>query len=246
MATQKYMYLDFTKVGPPVRCGNVIAADTAGDTATGATGDENILAWPGRGQMITHALGTQTLVAPKATATGLNITQDLTENDGVEWAGSVLSGSGPLQFTVGTDSAFFVEARFTVADVSGSDEMALGFRKVEPFQATLDGYDEMACLNKIAGDINVETIINAASNVTTDTTDNWADGATHTMRVNVSSAGVVTFQHDVASANVLAAPTATATYTFDDAEVVTPFIYLLNDATTPGVITLIRFECGYQ
>jgi hypothetical protein len=181
----------------------------------------------------------QTLTGPIWVNPGLNIACDLTDNDGLELNHGV-GASSPFLFTVGTDPAFYVRCRFTIADVSGTDDCAVGFRKQEANQAAIDSYDEMAVLNVISGNITIETILNNAATVSTDTTQDWADAATHALTVKVSSAGVVTYEVDDA------APTVTAAFSFDNAEVVMPFFYFLHATTAPGAITLLEWECGYQ
>lgn len=215
-------------------CGAKLGAGAA----TGTAGDENLMVL-NNSILEYHMLGTQTIVAPSFGTNGLNVSLDQTANDGAEFCLGINAHNKGARI-VGTDAAFFAKMQFSIADVSGLDECAFGFRKVEAYQATLDGYDEMAALNCISGDINIETIINAGTNVTTDTTDNWADLAIHTFEVYVSAAGVVTYKIDGI------APTVTAAFTFDDGEVVVPFFYFLHDTDVGGDLSLISFECGLQ
>lgn len=225
---------DFTKMPEPLALKKVGAG-----AATGTAGDENMLMWPGL-TLEYHVLGTQTILAPTMTATGFDInSQDQTDNDGIELCPGILASS-PFKFTVGTDAAFKVRAKISVADVSGTDDLAIGFRKAEAYQANLDDYDEMACLNVISGDINTETILNGAATTSTDTTDNLADAGTVTLEVKVSAAGVVSYLIDGAPPTAVAA----TAFTFDDAEVVVPFIYCLNASDVAGEVVLIEWECG--
>jgi hypothetical protein len=206
---------------------------------TGATGDENILHIGGV-QFEQHILGTQTILVPVLSTGGLNIGLDQTDNDGMELCTGIVAQNRGT-FVVGTDGAFFAKMKFSIATVAGTDDCAFGFRKMEAYQANIDDYDEMAALNVISGDIKIETILNNAATTTTDTTDNWADAETHTLEVYVSAAGVVTYKIDGA------APTVTAAFTFDDAEVVVPFFYFLHaNAAQAGEIVLQEFECGIQ
>lgn len=217
-----------------------IAVKKAGaGAATGTAGDENLL-FTGENVFEYHILGTQTIVSPAIAATGLDIGMDQTEDDGVEITQGITARS-PGVFTVGTSPAFYAKAKFSIANVSGTDDCAFGFRKMEAYQGNVDDYDEAAFLNVIAGDIYVETILNGGATSSTDTTDDWADAETHTLEVYVSDAGVVTFMIDGA------APTATAAFTFDDAEVVIPFFYFLHAAApVAGAVVLISWEVGYQ
>lgn len=228
---EKYIYETFNQV--PSFSGK------AGTAATGTAGDENIIMLPTTA-MEYHILGTQTILAPTVSALGLDLgSMDQTADDGLELNHGVLSSQIP-SFTVGADAAFFLRARFSIADVSGTDDCAVGFRKVEANQANIDDYDEMAVLNVISGNITIETILAGAATTATDTTDNWADTETHELRINVSAAGVVTYLIDGV------APTATAAFTFADAENVMPFFFFLQNTDIAGAVPLMVWECGYQ
>lgn len=220
---------------------NIPLASTAasgGGAATGAGGDENLLNL-GRNVFEYHILGTQTILSPVQHADGLDIGMDQTENDGVEVTQGITATSKHA-FTVGTDEAFYFKVTINIADVSGSDDCAIGFRKAEAYQANIDDYDEMAALNVISGSINIETILNAGATDTTDTTQDVADGVDVTLTVRVDKDGVVTFEIDGAD------PLTTATFTFDADEVVIPFIYFLHDSDVAGEVVLKLWECGFQ
>jgi hypothetical protein len=213
------------------------AAKIGAGAATGTGGDENLM-YTGTNVFEYHIVGTATVVAPTRIATGLTIGLDVADNDGIEICPGILAGNQSA-FTVGTDGAFHLKIRFDIADVSGSDNVMVGFRKAEAYQAVaLDNYDEMAAFDVVSGDIKTATILNAAATTSTDTTDNWADDATKTLEVYVSQAGVVTFKINGA------APTVTQAFTFDDAEVVVPFFYNRYATTTPGVIYIEEWDCG--
>lgn len=202
---------------------------------TGTTGDTNVF-HTDRNSFEYHIKGTQTLVAPSFGANGLNVALDQTDNDGVEVTQGITSRSKSA-FVVGTD-AFFVSVQFSIDDVSGTDDCAVGFRKAEAYQANIDDYDEMACLNVISGDIKIETILNNAATTTTDTTNDWADGETHTLKVIVSKSGAVTYQIDGS------APTTVAAFSFDSGEVVVPFFFMLNASDVVGAVNLKKWDCG--
>ena len=214
-------------------------AGAGAGAATGTTGDENICVL-NNSSWIYHVLGTQTILGPTMGTYGMNIVQDEVEDDGVEYAMGITSHAKGV-FTVGTDEAFYAKMRFYIDDVSGTDDCAFGFRKMEAFQANVDDYDEMAVLNVISGDITIETILNGGGTSTTDSTDDWADAATHTLEIYVSAAGVVTYKIDGV------APSTIAAFTFDDGEVVIPFFYQLQAADPECAnLELIEFECGLQ
>lgn len=218
---------------------NVISAQLkGGGAATGTGGDENVL-HAGLNIFEYHILGTQTITSPAQHADGLNIGMDQTENDGVE-LGQGITSVCKHAFTVGTADAFFFRVKFMITNVSGTDDCAIGFRKAEAYQANIDDYDEMAALNVISGNITIETILNAGATSPTDTTDDWADAETHELEVRIDGAGNATFLIDGA------APTTTATFQFDAAEVVVPFFYFLHAAApVAGAVVIKEWECGY-
>lgn len=215
----------------------ISSAKLGAGAATGVTGDENLMRL-NQSQWEYHILGTQTIVSPSMGVGGLDINMDQTDNDGVEVCLGINAANKGV-FVVGTDPAFYAKMLFSIADVSGTDDCAFGFRKVEAYQAAIDDYDELASLNVISGDIKIETILNGGATTTTDTTNNWADAATHELEVRVSAAGVVTYKIDGMP------PATTAAFTFDDGEVVVPFFYFLNATDVAGEVVLKTFECGY-
>lgn len=225
---RRYIFEDFRE--------DVVTAKRLGGAATGTAGDRNLMKI-GPHAFEYHIKGTQTILAPVLTATGLDIGMDQTDNDGVEITNGILSRHHTA-FTVKTDGPFFFRVKFAIADVSGTDDCAIGFRKAEANQANIDDYDEMACLNVISGDIKIETILNNAATVTTDTTNNWADTETHTLKVKVDGAGAVTYEIDGV------APLVTAAFTFDSGEVVVPFLFFLHATDLAGTVEIIEWECG--
>jgi len=222
------------------QCQPLCGADNGAGAATGSTGDVNVMRTD-QNLFEYHIKGAgQTLVAPSFSSTGLglDISLDQTDDEGVEFTQGITSRSKSA-FTVGTDPAFYFECQFSIADVSGTDDCAMGFRKAEAYQAAIDNYDEMAAINVISGDIKLETILNNAATVTTDTTQNWADGETHTLRVEVAFDGKVTYKIDDAP------PTTTAAFAFDAGEVVVPFFYFLHAADVAGAVNLKSWKVGY-
>lgn len=213
-----------------------VAKDGAG-AATGATGDENLMMFPGL-VLEYHILGAgQTIVAPVLLTAGLNVGLDQADDEGVEICTGLLARN--KGFTIG-GPGFYAKMTFSIADVSGTDDCAFGFRKLEAYEANIDDYTDMAVLNVISGAINIETILNDAATDTTDTTDAWADAEEHTLEVVVNDRGVVTFLIDGV------APTVTAAFTFDDGDYVVPFFYLLNASDLAGEVNLTLLEMGFS
>lgn len=222
---------------------NPVTAKVAGGAASGVTGTTNVMQT--RFNAFEYNIkGTQTILAPSlvqvsAGVSALNIGMDQTDNDGVEITTGILT-SNPFCFLVGTDPAFFFRVRFSIQTVAGTDDCAIGFRECEAYQANIDDYTDSAVLNVISGDIYIETILNNAATVSTDTTQNWANGETHTLEVLVDSVGAVTYKIDGV------APTVTAAYSFTAGLYVCPYIFFLNAAGLAGQVNILEFECGYQ
>ena len=179
----------------------------------------------------------QDIDSPAASTSGMDYGYEQDDDDGIEWrmSDNTCKGrEGVDRFTVGKQ-AFSAELTFSIEDVSGTDDCAFGFAKVEAHAAAIDNRDEMAVLNVISGDINIETILNNGATTTTDTTDNWADTATHSLKVAVDIAGAVTYKIDGND------PTTTAAFSFDIGEVVTPSFYMLQAGDLTGAVVFEKF-----
>ena len=220
------------------------SALTTGAAPTGATGDTNLMYMQDGCLMEQFILGAgQTIIAPRMATDGLNIALDQTDNEGAIYNFGPRAAS-KHSYVIGTDAAFFMEARFTVADVTGCEPLYIGFRKVEANATDFNTYTDRAFIgldNVVsAGNVVLNTEIGSAGSVTTNTTDAWADAASHVIKVLVSAAGVVTYEIDGV------APSATAAYTFTNALVVMPEIFFLNGADVAGNIELETLKIGFQ
>ena len=213
---------------------------TVNQLPDGTAGDKVIHQYADGLNLTACYLGTQTLDNPAASTSGIDYSLDAADDEGISWVLSdeaVKGREGIDRFTVGKQ-AFSASLKFSLADVSDTDDCAFGFRKVEAHQANLDDYDEMAAFNVISGDIKTETILNGGSTTTTDLTSgggdgagNFADGGVHTFKVLVSKAGAVTYEIDGAT------PSGAVAFSFDAGEVVTPFGYHLHAAaSTMGIV----------
>jgi hypothetical protein len=218
-----------------------------GTAFSGATGEINQWGFRCGNTLAVHAIGTQTLLAPALNAIGLDVSGDQTNNDGWAMRGRSVASLGRLNrdhFIVGTSPAFFMKCKFSIADVSGIDDLRCGFAKVEAHNADPDALDELATMAIMAGDIKTQTIINGNSTVATDLTapssGDWADGETHTFKILVSAAGVVTYELDDT------APTGAVAFTFDNGEVVTPYWFHRHDSDLGGAIIWQEMEFGLQ
>jgi hypothetical protein len=204
--------------------------------AAAATGVHNMFMGNGNVFILNQIVG-QTLISPLVVATGLDISGDAVADDGREINfGGGITARAPRAFTIG-GPAFFAELTFSIDDVSGTDFCEFGFRKSADHAADATTYTDKAALNVVSGDILIKSNLNNAGVVSTDTTQNWADTASHRLRVDVSAAGVVTYKIDGA------APTITAALTLDTGDTVVPYISFLQN-TDIATIILQKFECG--
>lgn len=218
---------------------NAAVSKVGGGASSGTTGDRNALILPTTA--FEYAiLGTQTITAPVINVSGLNMgSMDQTEDDGLELNHGILTSQIPA-FQIGETDAFFLRCRFSIADVSGTDDCAIGFRVVSANQANIDDYNDMAVLNVISGNITIETILGGASTVSTDTTNNWLDTETHELMVLVDDMGNVTYTIDGQP------PIVTAAYQFTNGITVMPFFYFLQDTDIAGAVPIMIWECGHQ
>ena len=209
---------------------HALADGTAQDTVLHSYADGLNITW--------SAVVAQAINRPAPTTRGINYAGDQTNNDGIELVYSCTTTKGREgvdRFTVGRQ-AFSAEMEFSIATVAGTDVGNFGFRKVEALNADVHAYDEMAGLFPISGDIKIQTILNNAATVTTDTTANWADGEVHSLKVMVDKEGAVTYAIDGA------APSTTAAFSFDAGEVVTPFFHFLQaSGAQTGALVLRKF-----
>jgi hypothetical protein len=224
---------------------NPVTSAVGGGAATGVAGDTNVL-FTQFGQYEWNVIGTQTILAPKLDAFGLNLVQDAAvAGDGLELTAGRTALS-PAAFTVNQDAAFFTEVVFKTQDASGTNPMILGFLKVQAFDATITNYTDYACIG-IQGTSNpnlvkIQTNLNSAGAVTTDTTQTVADAAVTQLKVLVSSTGVVSYQLNYATPTVVPA----TTFQFDSGDIVIPFIRFVEAADLTTQCAINYFEWGFQ
>jgi hypothetical protein len=219
-----------------------VTSAVGGGAATGAAGDSNVL-FTAFGQYEWNVIGTQTILAPKLDAFGLNLVQDNTAGDGIELNAGITALS-PMAFTINQDAAFFLQAVFKVQDVSGTNPLIIGFRKVQAFDATLANYTDFATIGIVGtanpNTIKIQTQVNTGGVVTTDTTQTVADGSTTQLKIKVSATGVVTYELNYQT------PTVVAAFQFDSGDIVIPFIRFTEAADITTQASINYLECGFQ
>lgn len=182
---------------------------------------------------------------PYVSADGLELaTSGANENMGWEIVPDGVHTTSASCHTVGSflgGQPIFVEATIKIDDISDVTEMALGWRKAEPFQIAVDNYDEMAAINIGAdsdGKVEIHTILNnAATSENNTSVTAWADGGEHTLRVEVANDGRCTFLFDDVMLPL------TTNFTFDAGENIVPFLFLICETGDPGV-SISRWKSG--
>ena len=192
-----------------------------------------------------------------STAAGLDLQMDC-ETGGADVGLEMILGGGPLGgnhgYTVGTNTGY-IDATFFTADWTDFDCVAIGFRKVEDFNdghvpilkgaAAADGvYTDFAAFGAL-GDTNLETMTdlnNSGTSVSTDLgSDVPVDAQNLRLRINLEAGGTVKYRfvvNAVAGEGTLAEPSGAVAYTFDDGDVVIPYIATLSDTAAADELML--------
>lgn len=234
------------------------ATTTPFSDPTGTAGDVNTLN-TGSNTFQYHIVGTQDIVGPMRVDAGMDFSLDLTNNDGIEItlanedpANTCISdtaGATRGTFVVGTDPPFYFAFKVLVTDVDGTDNLTMGFRKAEVYQADAADYDEAAAIMLNGGNIYVANILNSTA-TNTDTTDDWADGATKTILVICDSDGTLSQDGTVGKCyyNVDGAVPTTepaSRFKFDTGEIVIPFVYLRHDTNVAESTVARLWQSGF-
>ena len=187
--------------------------------------------------------GTVPSVDTASTAAGLNLQMDQDTAADLGW--EMLPGGAPFgnnsnKYIAGTHSGYIDFTVFT-AEWTTYDGISIGFRKAAnfatghaPIVAAGTGdpvYTDFATFGlqesdkiQIATDLN-----NGGSGTYTDTGDTPTDSQNVRCRVELATSGAVTYklvQNAVAGAGALAAPSATASFTFDSGDTLVPYIWI--------------------
>ena len=221
------------------------SALTTGAAPSGADGDVNLMYLQDGCLMEQFIIGTQTIIAPRMSALGLNIELDNTNAEGVEYNFGARANAKHA-FTIGTSPAFFFSATLTVEDLSGCGPLMVGFRKVEANNKVIIDYSDYFCAGINTATSITEVVLldelGGTGQTITNSTTVWTGGdtGTTTIKVLVSAAGVCTYTIDGV------APAVTNAVTFTGADVVMPFIHFLNGADVAGEVDLTAMSCGFQ
>jgi len=245
-AADKILYEDFSTYAATDQCANMLATGVA---FAGTTDALHLCYTPGGNVFCFEALGAGQTIEPVITADGLNVAGDQTNDEGYEIYSHFLGASGH-PFRVG-EAAFFFLCKFLVTDGTGTDDLQVGFRRAEICRPNFDDYVDAACMGMITAaspmDVYIQTINDGAATTETDTTNNLANATAVQFKILVDAAGAVTYQHDIAAPGTLAAPAATAAFSFDAGDPVIPFFrHLQVVAPGTGAIPILLWSAGYQ
>jgi hypothetical protein len=198
---------------------------------------------------------------------GLNISCDLVDNESIELVPGGNFASSRLAFVTGTDSNFFIRAKFKITDVSGSDQFIVGFRKQEAFAVptslltTGDGtYTDFFGIGFSEEDgVDVKTMSdlnNSGSTTVTDTGFDATDAEVIEFTIKVIGRVAKAFINGVAlgdpvkvdgdgTAITSQTTVSVASFTFDSGDTLIPFIFLRHDDEISEAHYLQEIEVGH-
>lgn len=215
-----------------------------GVAPSGVAGDINLIHLQDGSVMEEFVITAQAILAPRMTATGLEIGGDQIATNGYEYNWGV-DANRRFAYVAQTALAFFIEATFVVTTVANVEHFFVGFRRNAANNPNYALYTDGAM-------IGLHPVTNAATAIIaqslngpgwayTNTTNAWANGTTHKVRVNVAANGVVTYLIDGA------APVAIpAAQTFDAGDVIIPFIHFSQAAAAFTPIKITQMAVGFQ
>jgi len=214
--------------------------------------------------MMPQIEGAIPIVDAAGTAVGFNVQLDAetTTNHGFELSigGSSTVKNNANAYTIGEHNGH-IDATFWTQDWTDYDCVVIGFRKVQAHQSGHSGilaaasgdplYTDFAAFGiQSADDIQIATDLNnGGSGTYTDTTQAPTDSQNHRFKVILAKDGSVTYKHignAIAGAGALAAPTATASFTFDSGDIVVPYMSVLKNAAADVELLLKDIEVVRQ
>ncbi len=181
----------------------------------------------------------QTILGPWESGTGgyLDAGLDAALSEGVEYLfGNGAAATNPFARTE-ISPASFLKLDFSVGTVANAADVALGFRKINAFNADLEVYEDLACLNAQAGTINVQTILNDGTTVTTDTGLTLGDAERVTFEVQVRGREAIFL--------VNGAQVSVPRFNFDAGEIIVPIVFFeQGSGGSAGAFAWFEIEMG--
>ena len=198
-----------------------------------------------------HVIGTVPSVDTNSTVAGLNMQMDNTTagNVGVEivFGGNQFGGKGN-KVVAGTHSAT-IDVTWNSEDWTDYDACIVGLRKIQGFETGHGGIlaaasgdpaytDFVAFGCQSPDDVQIASALNDGSRTYTDTTDATAANHNHRFQINLASSGAVTYKHigaAVMKLGALAAPTTTASFTFDSGDRLVPYMVVFGTGADSAI-----------
>lgn len=258
LVKDRYTYVDFRDAHAVP-----LFAKTTNAIATAADDQEDYMWVNGKDYFEHKQTGQNDALQYIVAAAGWTIPCDGADGDGVEITQGMLANVSKMRFTTGvTDDpgdAFFIQVGMLVDTIAAQDVYGCGFRKIGAYvdittpSLLASVYDDKAFIGVNDNSGNLVTITSiAGTDTTTELTAADVENATYVyLRVNVSSAGAVTYLIGQSTSSAAAAKAAMAAdasavaMTFADNTVVVPYFPLVSTGTLCN-IDLIEWECGLQ
>lgn len=160
----------------------------------GTTGEQNQVRFRSglAAQYIVLGAG-QTILGPAFDfSTGLlDISQDATVNEGVEYVFGGNHPRNPYLITVNTSASRSLKGSIKYEDVSGVARAVFGWRKQEAAQADYNDYADFIVVNMVGGVITIESAVGGAATVVVANSTVVADLGTLQVELKVESNGKV-------------------------------------------------------
>lgn len=211
----------------------------AGGAATGTDGDENRVILED-GLFEYHIIGTvgapELDIAGTIAAGGLDVSMDAADAEGLEMTEGI-TARNKHSLVAQTDSGY-IEVKLYITDVSGCNDVAVGWRKVEGYEADIATYTDIYTLSATKGDVYIMTALNDATLIIDDTAINTANTTAITLKVVVATDGTVT-----SFVNGVDETEHQTEYTFDSGDVLVPFFYYLGNSDTPEGTYVMHWKC---
>lgn len=205
------------------------------------TGTANTLGWQMSpyGALNRTNIGTQTIVTPVLSGTGLLLDQDDNAGDGSHTSANQQT-LGSQSFVVGQEE-FSVVARVIATDWTDS-HLLVGFRKKATYTADFNDYTDLAAIGSGAADgdsVTTHGILNNAATVSTDALVNFTDSVSAELMIKVAIDGTVTAFFNGVSYPIYSVGTTALVLDADDEFI--PFYQHVNIGSGNPAITISSF-----
>jgi hypothetical protein len=205
--------------------------------APATTGQQKLLS-TGNAAWIYTQIGTQTIVGPVGSNTGLLLDQDLTDTEGAEYTPPLWTNC-PKEFVVGK-TPFMIIGRIVAGDWTDAAWL-IGFHRKAANAPDFNDYTDLAAVGTLAanGDlITTQGILNNAATVSTSTGIIPVDAASVTVAVYVDINGLVTCKANGTTYPVYS--TGTTPLILDATDIMVPFFRYANVSTGDPDLTIMR------